>query len=42
MRSFFSISRALESDKEGEDRGWTKAMVYIDDVGVYIYIMITF
>ena len=42
MRSFFGISGALESDEEGEDRGWTEAMVCIDDVGVYVYIMITF
>ena len=42
MWSFFGIFGASELDEEGEDRGWTKAIVYTDDIGVYIYIMITF
>ena len=42
MRSFFGISRASESDEEGELRAWTEVMVCIEDVGVSMYVMITF
>ena len=42
MRSFFGISGASKSDEEGELGVWTEVMVCIEDVGVSIYIMITF